>query len=300
MAVPVFSVGNLTVGGTGKTPMVEWLARWLMARGRRPAILSRGYGAFSAGSPHGAENDEARLLREDLPGAMQVVDRDRVRGGLRAIAQGADCLLLDDGFQHLRLYRDVDIVLIDALDPFGGGHVLPAGFLRERASALRDADVMVITRAHAVEESCRLALRQRLLCHAPDVPIIESAHRPVSLESTSGCTSEPESLAGKRVYLFCAIGNPRAFLRDVQGLGATVVAAHFFEDHHRYLPRDCDALLSELRRANAEVALTTRKDAVKLSGMWPDDVPLCVLRTEFTIVSGMELLERVLRGGLMR
>jgi len=300
LPVPVFSVGNITTGGTGKTTMVEWLAGWLRAAGRRPAILSRGYGARPAAAGVGPSNDEGRLLRANLPDVPHFADPDRVAAGRRAVAEGADCLILDDGFQHLRLRRDLDMVLVDAADPFGGGRVLPAGLLREPLTALREADVIVMTRADAVPEASRLRLREALRRSARGVPIVEGVHRAVAIETIDGERADPESLAGKRVLLFCAVGNPTGVLRDARRLGAAVTEAHFFPDHYRYRRRDCAALAEARRRLGADLALTTQKDAVKLGPVWPQTEPLRVLRIRFAVTSGMEILERSLRGALER
>ncbi len=161
--VPVISVGNLTLGGTGKTPTVEWLAQWFAARGIRPALVSRGYGARP-----GHSNDEALELARKLPDVPHVQDADRVRGARRAIAEfGAELILLDDAFQHRRLARDLDIVLVDALAPDGFGHVFPRGMLREPLSGWARADVIILTRSELVDEPRRAAIRELVRRHAP-------------------------------------------------------------------------------------------------------------------------------------
>jgi tetraacyldisaccharide 4'-kinase len=294
LSAPVISVGNLTVGGTGKTPMVEWIARWFVRNGRKPAILSRGYGAREAAAAE-PRNDEALLLRRALPQVPHYADPDRVAAGRQAIAAGADCLLLDDGFQHLRVHRDLNLVLVDALDPFGGGRVLPAGALREPLDSLRDADAIVLTRADVLGHGMLEKVREQTRALAPGKPIIEAAHRAVALTLSTGVEAEPiEWLAGRRVHLFCGLGNPDGFLHTVSKLGAEIVGAHFFPDHFAYRARDVAALAEECVNERADCALTTEKDAVKI-GAWPGMAPLRVLRVEIEPTAGRPQLENMLK-----
>lgn len=291
--VPVISVGNLTVGGTGKTPTVAWIVRRLLAGGKKPAILSRGYGpSVSPDAP--GKNDEALMLKQLLPDSRHYVDADRVRGGQNAVAEGADCLILDDGFQHVRVHRDVEIVLLDALDPFGG-RLLPAGTLREPRSCLREADAVILTRVDTVPQSALERLREIIGRLAPDSILCETTHRPAGLAALGSAEPEPpSSLAGRKVCLFCGIGNPRGFLRTVELLGATVVSAHFLPDHFAYRERDLARIARDGRQCGAELAVTTEKDAVKIGDAWPGRIPLRVLRITVDFVSGREALEALL------
>jgi tetraacyldisaccharide 4'-kinase len=292
LRAPVISVGNVTVGGTGKTPMVQWIARWCLRNGRKPAILSRGYGARAAGA---GENDETLLLGRALPQVPQYAAPDRVAAGGKAIAAGADCLLLDDGFQHLRLHRDMNLVLLDALDPFGGGRVLPAGTLREPLDSLCDADAIVLTRADALGEGLLEKLRQQVRALMPSKAIIEAAHRATALTLLSAAEAEPvEWLSGRRVFLFCGLGNPDGFLHTVSKLGAEIAGAHFFPDHFAYRPRDLAALAEECVSQRADCALTTEKDAVKI-GAWQGMAPLRVLKVEIELTAGQARLESMLK-----
>ncbi len=302
VGVPVISVGNLTVGGTGKTPVTEWLARWLVRNDRRPAILSRGYRphALLCGARPG-DSDEALLLKRSLSNVPLYADPDRARAGREAAAAGADCLLLDDGFQHLRLHRDVNIVLVDALAPLAGGRVIPAGTLREPLSSLRDADALVLTRVDLVAEKKLAAIRRRLRDLAPSAPLLEAVHRPRVLAAADGSNPEPpDRLRGCKVYLFCGIGNPAAFLRTVESLQARIAVAHYLPDHFPFRGCDLALLAEECKRCGAEYALTTEKDAVKIGGAWPGPVPLRVLRVEIEFAAGLESLESVLRAALSR
>ena len=297
--VPVISVGNVTVGGTGKTPMVLHIARWCAQNGRRPAILSRGYAARNAG-PGGKRNDEALLLERTAPQIPHYVGADRVATGRKAIAAGADCLVLDDGFQHLRIRRDLNLVLVDAQDPLGGGRVLPAGALREPPSCLQDADAIVLSRADAIGRQALDAVRRRVRACMREKPIFEAVHRAVGLTLANGSAAEPVAwLSGRRVFIFCGIGNPEGFLRTVAQLGAETVAARFLPDHFAYRSRDLAGLAEDCVNERADCAITTEKDAVKL-GAWPRTVPLRVLKVEIEFTAGQAQFEDLLRSALSR
>jgi tetraacyldisaccharide 4'-kinase len=255
--VPVISVGNITTGGTGKTPMVVWVVEHLCEAGSRPAILTRGYKSQEGVS------DEAELLKAQT-GVPVIVNSDRVAGAREAIAQGADVLVMDDGFQHRRLRRDLDIVLIDATNPFGYGFCLPRGLLREPLSALRDAHAIVITRSDAVFAEDLSKLRARLIRLAPQASISTAIHKPVCLMSGRGKKHSFESISGKSVFAFCGIGNPQSFFDTVKDLGAEMAAQMAFEDHVRYSPEVVASIVEKLADAKADFAVTTQKDLVKL------------------------------------
>ncbi len=294
VGVPVISVGNLTAGGTGKTPMAAWVVDRLKSHGRKPAILSRGYRAMrnESGTP---VNDETLVLRRLLPEVPQYVDPDRVRSGRRAVADGADCLVLDDGFQHLRLARDMDIVLLDAMNPFGGGRMIPSGTLREPVSALRDADVCVLTRVDAVDRAKVEMARALLRRLAPYALLCEARHAPITLAPlTPGPDLALDALAGMRVGIFCGIGNPEGFRRTVSALGPTIAAAHFLPDHFAYPQDSLDRIASDFAAQKVALALTTEKDAVKLDRRWPGEIPLHVLRIAMTITDGADRIEELL------
>ncbi len=300
LKAPVISVGNVTVGGTGKTPAVEWLARRLSENGRKPAILSRGYGPhIQSASGNRGRNDEGLLLERRLPDVPLYANPDRVAAGQDALKGGADCLLLDDGFQHLRLHRDLDIVLVDALDAFGGGWVIPAGTLREPPSCLRNADLVVLTRVDLAPANTLDDIRRRLRDLAPGAALVEAVHSPRALVRVDGGETEPPNhLAGQRVYLFCGIGNPQAFLRTAQALEADVVSALYLPDHFGFTRRDVLRVALECERSGAQAALTTEKDAVKIGGAWPGPSPLYALRVEMEFVAGLDRLEDRLKTAL--
>ena len=259
-AVPVVSVGNLTLGGTGKTPCVELVARFFRDRGLQVAVLSRGYGADSG------PNDEALVLEDNLPDVPHLQGADRFALAETAVEElEAELLVLDDGFQHRQLHRDLDVVLIDATRPPARDRLFPAGTLREPVSGLRRAGAIVLTRCDQVSAAELAALRDWLKGRAPNVPVAESEHRPVALIREA---HEPEpvgALNGATLGAVCGIGNPAAFRRTLEALGATVCAFRAFPDHHPYTRADVEELSRWAAQlpAGATVA-TTQKDWVKL------------------------------------
>jgi len=292
--VPVVSVGNITAGGTGKTPFVAWLAALLGRRGLRPAVLSRGYGAGGGGGL----DDENELLRRLVPGVPVVVEPDRVRGAERAVREhSADVLVLDDGFQHRRLARDLDIVLVDALRPFGGGRLLPLGLLREPPSGLARAHVIVLTRCDLASPARLEELRRELAGHAPRAEVATARHRPVGLRPV-GPPQGAEAprlgeLAGGVWGAFCGLGNPEAFRLTLRRLGADIVQFTAFPDHHHYRPAELARLMGAAAEAGCRGLLTTEKDAVKLEGLVPrvPPVPLFALCVRMELTEGREALE---------
>ncbi|MFT5048896.1 MAG: tetraacyldisaccharide 4'-kinase [Chlamydiales bacterium] len=295
--VSVVSVGNLTVGGTGKTPLVEWLVRTLQERGISVGLLSRGYGRVK-----GAElNDEGLLLAETCHGVPHVQDRDRVAGAARLVDQGVDVILLDDGFQHRRLHRDLDIVLIDATRPWGlapacAGQeplcaLLPRGLMREPRSALARADLLLLTRADAVDAKSLQGLTRTLAQYAPGVPIAEARHAPRAFRRLAAEARDDErrgldEFQGLEVDLVSGIGNPPAFEASVRSTGALVGEHRAFPDHHDFEQRD-------LERLGSRPVIVTAKDSVKLRGRGMD---LWVLDVELELLNGRDELERLLDG----
>ncbi|HEY2909466.1 MAG TPA: tetraacyldisaccharide 4'-kinase [Gemmataceae bacterium] len=250
-AVPVVSVGNLSLGGTGKTPAVEYVARFYRDQGVRPVILSRGYG-----SDTGA-NDEALVLEENLPDVPHLQGADRALLADAAVEElEAELLILDDGFQHRRLHRDLDIVLIDATCPPHRDRLFPRGTLREPAGNLKRASAALLTRCDQVGPSELKATRDWLKMRFPNLPVAESEHRP---------RGELNDWNGKEVAAFCGIGNPEAFRKTLENLGAEVIAFRTFPDHHAYTRGDVDDLRSWAGQpSEGAVIATTQKDWVKL------------------------------------
>ena len=289
----VISVGNLTTGGTGKTPLVIWLARWMGHRGIPTAILSRGYGPRG---PTGEESDETLLFRRHLPKVPHLVGKDRCATGRKAIEEHeVECILLDDGFQHLRVGRDLDIVAIDSLMPWGYGRVLPRGLLREPLGSLRRADIVVLTRCDLCAKDDLRAIHHRVRDICGYRPIVESAHRPVRFYHHATEESRPLAwVKGRQVYAFSALGNPEAFPGTLAALGADVVHHQAFRDHHWYEEADLQSVAQAARQAGAQAVVTTEKDAVKIRAFPEDAPPLYVLAVELTITQGEELLDGIL------
>lgn len=287
---PVISVGNLTTGGTGKTPFTAYLARRLQEGGLRPGLLSRGYRALND-----AENDEKLVLDRLCPGVVQVQQPDRVAGAQRAVRElGCDVLLLDDGFQHRRLRRDLEIVLIDALRPWGFGHLLPRGLLREPLASLKRADLIVLTRAELVSPEQRHLLRETLQQAAPTVPVAEVAFRPGRLLNATGGTATLESVAGRRCLAFCGIGNPDGFAATLRSAGV-VAELQAFPDHYHYQAADWNRLRQRARDQDAQVLVTTLKDLVKLPAAWFVDLPVYAVDQTVDLLSGSAELDRLLQ-----
>jgi tetraacyldisaccharide 4'-kinase len=291
VSVPVISVGNLTLGGTGKTPMVKWIARWLQANGGGAAIVSRGYGAAV-----GEQNDEALELAQALPNVPHIQNRDRVAGAQQAISNfAADCIVLDDGFQHRRLGRDLDIVLLDALEPFGFEHVFPRGTLREPPVGLQRAQVVCLSRADIATAQQRAAIRQRVAALAPQAIWCEVAHSASSIVNASGETQPLAALAAQRVAAFCGIGNPAGFRHTLSHTACEVISWREFPDHHRYTPADLETIAAEAKASNAQLVVCTLKDLVKCRRDELGGLPLWAVAIEMKFLAGQEALEERIR-----
>jgi tetraacyldisaccharide 4'-kinase len=257
--LPVISVGNVTAGGTGKTPACAAIAQWFRERGVRVCFLSRGYGAVNG------PNDEALVLEQLCPDVPHLQGPDRAALAQIAHAElDSQLVILDDGFQHRRLARDLDIVLIDATNPWGYGWLLPRGLLREPLSALRRAQLVLVTRVDQVEAQRLSEIRSTLQRVAPGVPVVESEFAPTCLRSASGATVPLDTLKGQRVAAFCGLGNPTAFQQTVRSCGAEIVAFREFPDHHPYARTDVDSLREWAQSTPASAVITSQKDLVKI------------------------------------
>jgi len=307
---PVIAVGNLSMGGTGKTPFVLWLARALGARGYRPGILTRGYGRSSAeramvvepGAAVSAEHcgDEPRIFVR--AGVAPVgIGGDRLETG-RLLRNRflSDVLLLDDGFQHLRLARDVDIVLMDALDPFGGGDVFPLGRLREPLEGIARADVVAITRSTL--SGTAPMIEGAVARWNPRAAVFRACIQPEAWVEHSTGTEHPAACRpfGSRgaVGAFCGLGNPQAFLRTLRRMGIEPVDCVEFPDHHRYRPHELRHLAHQFEAAGVEALVTTEKDAVNLCDSADDllaPLPLFWLRVGMAVEREGELLDEIER-----
>jgi len=303
---PVVSVGNLAVGGSGKTPAALEVARRLQARGRRVALLSRGYGArrvdprvVADGSRVllGADEagDEPLLLARRLPGLRVLCGPRRAALAAHAVEQlGADALVLDDGFQHRALRRDLDLVVLDAANPFGNGRLLPRGPNREGRAALRRGHLCWLSRVDQAGEAALVALRA-LARQATGRAPVESRHAVADvLDGALSRSLGPAALAGQRLLLLSGIGRPQGFRRTVEGLGGTVAAERIYPDHHRFADAELCEALDAARAASCDGVATTEKDAVRLSTRWAGEAMLRVVRIEAEVVRGGEELEREL------
>ena len=292
LSIPVISVGNITVGGTGKTPLVIEVVRSLERMGLSPAVVSRGYRPLDDES-----NDEQRVILAHCPGVVCVSDPDRIRAAELAQDRfGADAIVLDDGFQHRRLGRTLDIVVVDATCPFGYGHLLPRGLLREPIRNLQRANVVVITRCDQASPAELSKLHERIRKIVPNGVHLRCTHRVTGVEKLDGTPIE-EPLAGRRAVLFAGIGHPQAFATTVQSLGVEVVGARWWPDHHHYRQRDISSMLRPGRFPPHERLITTEKDAAKLkqlSGL--EHVDILVLKIEIDFAGdGSTILQNVLK-----
>lgn len=267
--VPVVSVGNLTLGGTGKSPLVGWVATTLSDAGLRPAILSRGYGARGDTCQARSEaSDEGREFALTHPTIPHLAHPLRLLAAREAAANhAARVVVLDDGFQHRRIARALDIVAVDATDPLGGGRLFPRGLLREPVTALRRADCVVLTRCDrvAAEEPARIREAIETACGGlSGITWAESSHAPAGLRASDGTSLPMSALEGRRVLAVCGIGNPQPFRLGLEDLGASIADHLEFADHHSYGPGDIATILARAARSRAELIVTTLKDLVKI------------------------------------
>ena len=291
-SAPVISVGNLTLGGTGKTPLVAWLAHWFARHNKKPAIISRGYKAKS-----GQLSDEAAELKILLPTVLHVANKRRIIAAKDAVAKGSDVLLLDDGFQHRQLGRDLNLVAIDATDPFGCNRLFPRGLLREPLKGLQRADALILTRTDQVSIKIRDEIKEQCFqfVGSHDKPWIETEHRPSNLRLIDGTTQPLETLQDKRILSLSAIGNPAAFNKTLATIGHEPVASLTFPDHHTYTTDDIHRISEKAESVEAEFIVTTLKDLVKLPPASVHNRPICAIEISIQIQSGLQDLEYLLK-----
>jgi len=293
VGLPVISVGNITAGGTGKTPFVAFVVADLKARKRRPVLLSRGYCADESG-----RNDEARVLERLHPDVIHLQGRDRVGSALHAAdARLGDVLVLDDGFQYQALARRLNVCCIDATNPFGYGALLPRGLLREPLGGLYRARPVVITRSELVAPATIGEIKCEVTKHNPYAKFVVSEMRPVAVRDVhGGATSAPSSLADQQVLLASGIGNPDSFARDVRLCGARVRDHVVMGDHHAWTAAEVASLAAKAKALSVHRVLTTAKDAVKLESLaWPEGAPpLCVLDVEVALTQGADVWKALL------
>ena len=284
----VISVGNLTTGGTGKTPMVRWLAEQLRRRGLSPAVLMRGYKGTAGWS------DEQELLRKMLGDVPILAEPDRIAGAKRLLKEHPQtrAILLDDGFQHRRLARDFDLVLIDATNPFGFGHVLPRGLLRERRAGLRRADAIVLTRNDLIAPQQRRELESELHGWSSRAAIYRARHQLTGLRTAGADPASPpdlplEWLTGRRWIAAAGIGNPAALEQQLRGLPGTFRGGTWFADHHNFTEADLAGFRKSAQEDHADVLVVTEKDWTKLSRLTaPPGLQILRLNVEMAFDNG--------------
>jgi tetraacyldisaccharide 4'-kinase len=290
--VPVISVGNLTTGGTGKTPIVCYLAKHLRQRGLRVALVSRGYGRGDDDA-----NDEAMELHDRLPDVPHIQDPDRVEAARIAVEElEAELILMDDGMQHRRLHRDLNLVVIDATCPFGFGYLLPRGLLREPISALRRADLCMLTRCDSVPEKTLHHIQQQIREVAGELPMVQCVHRPSGLLAYPSRITPIDRNAHSSVAVLTAIGNPEAFEHTVRACGMQIVASRHLRDHDPYGPETVRELIRWAQQLDASICqiVCTHKDLVKLRTDRLGNKPLLAIQIDLEIVEGVERLEAAL------
>jgi tetraacyldisaccharide 4'-kinase len=307
----VISVGNITVGGTGKTPLVIYLAKRLSERGENPAILTRGYGRkkkemveltveltedIYQGLKWEDAGDEPLVMAGRLPQVPILVGKDRRASGHNAQQKfSSHVLILDDGFQHLKLFRNLDILVIDATNPFGDGRLLPAGILREPLSSLKRADVFVLTKTD--QTSHKDELKKTLREFNPEAIVVESVYRIRStVDFVSGTSVDPKGLENKKALVFSAIGNPSSFEKSLKTLKVRLLKHRTFRDHHPYKSKEISDLVREAKELKADFLITTEKDSVRIPLIKETEIPIYVLKIDLTVTQGEQILFKKIEG----
>lgn len=301
----VLSIGNLTTGGTGKTPLVVWLCRELAqcsafgTQHYRVAVLTRGYKSTQHSAVSRQYSDEPAILARACGDVPVIVNPDRVAGAKAAMAKGAEVLVMDDGFQHRRLARDLDVVAIDATLPFGYDRLLPAGLLREPPTALSRAQAAVITRSDFVRPDQLEQIERTLREVNPRLVVARAIHAPVAIQLADGHTMTAADLAGKRVYAFCGIGNPEAFFQTIEAHGAHLVGTMSFNDHYLCTAEDIRRVLQQAATAKADLVLTTEKNWLGLEpSLFDERQAAGYLEIRLEVTAGRDALIRLIRARL--
>ncbi len=302
LPVPVISVGNITMGGTGKTPVVMEIADFFIKKGKKTAVVSRGYKGKAGKGPvlvsDGREiltevkisGDEAMMMAEKLPGLVVVVGSDRRAGGMLAVQNGVEIIVLDDGFQHMKLDRDMDILCFSAIDPFGNIKVFPGGDLREPLEAASKADAVIITMADVFADSSEiLRLQKTLKKLAPDADMLISKTVVAGVTSLDGQFVGVNQLHQKKMVAFCGIGHPEAFVKTLSSSGGFVIEQVLFADHYCYTQDDVFELCKIAQKIQADALVTTEKDAIKLHD-FNFTYPVWVVKTKLAIEPSLQNL----------
>jgi len=282
----VISIGNITTGGTGKTPLVAWLCNYFTDRNIKTAVLTRGYKVKNS-----IFADEPAMLAKASPAAKVIVNPDRTAGAERAISEyNAKLLIMDDGFQHRGLARDVNIVAVDATEPFGYEKLLPAGLLREPVSSLKRADAVVITRSNQNSPEKISEIKNRISQINPDIVFAAAVHKPLCIKLIKDRQMPLNELAGRKIYAFCGIGNPDAFFQTLSDMALNIVGTKVYNDHHKYTDADITAIYEDARYKQAELVLTTHKDWIKTALLCIDkfEIPFAAMLVELAFIDGQE------------
>ncbi len=283
--IPVISVGNLTTGGTGKTPLVIWISQWLRQKNIRVILISRGY----TQSGHAGRNDEAIEMEDRLPDVPHLQDPDRHRMSQVAIEElESQLIILDDGFQHRQLHRNLDLVLIDATNPFGFGRLIPRGLLREPLSSLRRADLIIITRVNLVSEHELKTIHRSISRHAPEVDIAQTQTRFTKLIQVNGIEKplDESEISHQPIFVFSGIGNPDNFVLALEEHRFQIGGQLTFADHHEYSRDDLQRIGEKAKQAGAQRILCTHKDLVKVGTSQLGGIPLFAILIDVEFVEG--------------
>ncbi len=285
VSATVVSIGNITTGGTGKTPLVAWLCNYFIKQNIKTAVLTRGY------KKKNDVADEPAMLAKAVPNVTVVVNPDRVAGAKKAINEhNAKLLVMDDGFQHRRLARDVNIVAIDATVPFGNGKLLPAGLLREPITSLKRADAVIITRSNQNSPEMIEEIKAKVRKLKPEMVVAAAVHKPMYIKLIKDRQLGLDKLAGKRIYAFCGIGNPDAFLQTLKDMSLNIVGTKIYNDHHVYTNDDIAVINEDARYKQAEYVITTHKDWIKTALLSLDkfQIPFAAMMVELEFADGQE------------
>ena len=294
-SIPVVSVGNLTTGGTGKTPLVIWIAKYLRSQNKRVALISRGYGGNKQSGQTSGRNDEALEMEHRLPDVPHLQDPDRYQ--MSQIAEQeleSEVLVLDDAFQHRQFHRDLDIVLIDATAPFGLGYLLPRGLLREPISSLGRCDFVILTRTNLVTAEQLAQTTKKIQSQIPDHPIAQTQTVPTELLRFDGKTFPLDELDGQSILQLCAIGNPDNFRLTLDRLKMKITATKIFDDHHQFTRDELESVGDLANQSNATVIVCTHKDLVKIGTNQICGVPVYAILIDVQFLSGQSEFENML------
>jgi len=294
----VVSVGNITTGGTGKTPLVAWLCNYFAEKNITTAVLTRGYKLKNSDLA-----DEPVMLAKNCPKAEIIVNADRAAGAKKAIAEhNAKLLIMDDGFQYRKLARDVDIVTIDATEPFGREKLLPAGFLREPVSSLKRANAVVITRINQTQPEKAEEIKKRIHNLNPNIAFAAAIHKPVCARLIKDKEIAINELAGRELYAFCGIGNPDTFFQTLSELALNIVGTKVYNDHHRYTESDIVEICEDCRYKQAEMIITTQKDWIKTALLCIErfDIPIAWLAVELEFIDGQEEITALVENAMKK